>query len=118
MVKKLKRPSSGKITALYIAPTCQFSAEPCVSLSDRVRIHCRFVRWRVPRWPVRVARVVRALRRVTIVIIEETTQSLATLDLSGSSADFIARFNDFVTESLMVAFDVIMFEMICDSTTQ
>jgi hypothetical protein len=48
-------------------------------------------------------------------IVEETTQSLATLNLSGNGDDFVAGFNDLVSESLMVAFDVIMFEIVIDS---
>jgi len=36
----------------------------------------------------------RALRRFAIVVIQHSTQSLTTLNLSGNSADCVAGFND------------------------
>ena len=68
------------------------------------------------RFPVHVFD--RALGRVTIVVIQHSTESLTTLDVSSNSGHFVARFNDLVLESLMVAFPVVMFEIGCDSATQ
>jgi hypothetical protein len=52
----------------------------------------------------------RALRRVTIVVLEETTESLATLDLAGDGTDLFVWLDDLIAQLLMIAFCVVMLD--------
>ena len=57
------------------------------------------------------------LRGVAVVVLEHTSQSFMALNLTTGKSDFITWFNGVVADALMIAFGVVVFSELSESSS-